>query len=51
MQMVAARIIGRKIDAMLKNSKSLHHRILTILNKRTQMALWEAMAEGMTDRL
>ena len=49
MGLVAARIIGRKIKTMLKNSVQLHERILSILDRRTKGDIWQAMAAGMRD--
>jgi predicted nucleotidyltransferase len=49
MHLVAARIIGRKINFLLQNSKDLHKRILSILNKRASGELWQAMTDGIHD--
>lgn len=49
MQLVAARIIGRKIRGILDQSGDLQKRILSILHKRTIGELWLAMADGMRD--
>lgn len=47
-QLVCARLIGRKMKAMLEGSPELEKRIVTILSKR-ETARWQAMLEGMTD--
>ncbi|WP_127133031.1 hypothetical protein [Pseudoflavitalea rhizosphaerae] len=49
MELVAARVIGRKIKTILKTSEQLHERVLSILEKRTKGVIWQAMAAGMRD--
>jgi len=47
-QLVCARLIGRKIKTMLEDSPELMQRIIAILSKR-ETARWQAMLEGMQD--
>ena len=48
LQLVAARIIGRKISALLINSVELHHRVTRIACSRAEQT-WQALAEGLVD--
>lgn len=48
-QLVCARLIGRKMKRMLEGSPKLAQRIIAILSKR-ETARWQAMLEGMQDR-
>jgi predicted nucleotidyltransferase len=47
-QLVCARLIGRKISIMLEGSHELSQRIIAILSKR-ETARWQAMLNGMQD--
>lgn len=47
-QLVCARLIGRKMKIMLEGSPELKQRIITILSKR-ETARWMAMLNGMND--
>lgn len=47
-QLVCARLIGRKMKIMLANSAALAQRIILILSKR-ETARWLAMLDGMND--
>ena len=47
-QLVCARLIGRKIKAILKDSPELEQRVIAILAKR-ETARWQAMLEGLQD--
>jgi len=47
-QLVCARLIGRKMKMMLEDSPELAQRIIAILSKR-ETARWQAMLEGMQD--
>ena len=47
-QLVCARLIGRKMKTILENSPELAQRIIGILYKR-ETARWQAMLEGMQD--
>lgn len=49
-QLVCARLIGRKMSTMLKGSPELSQRVITILSKR-ETAKWKGMLEGMQDGL
>lgn len=46
--LVCARLIGRKMKAMLEGSPELAQRIISILSKR-ETARWQAMLDGMQD--
>jgi len=47
-QLVCARLIGRKMRSMLEGSPELLERVLTILSQR-ETGRWQAMLEGMKD--
>lgn len=47
-QLVCARLIGRKMKVMLQGSPELEQRVVAILSKR-ETARWQAMLEGMLD--
>lgn len=49
LELVAARVIGRKINTLLESSADLRMRVLSILNKKTTGEKWQAIAEGMQD--
>jgi len=49
-QLVCARLIGRKIKIMLSDSPELTKRVTTILYKR-ETARWQAMLHGMKDEI
>ena len=49
MSLVSARIIGRKINNLLKGSAELRKRILHILENKSTTDYWVAMAGGMKD--
>ncbi|PTQ95499.1 putative nucleotidyltransferase [Mucilaginibacter yixingensis] len=48
LQLVCARVIGRKLNQLLETSAELRVRIQQILSRRPT-ALWEAMYDGMND--
>ena len=47
-QLVCARLIGRKMKTMLENSPELAQRLIAILSKR-ETARWQSMFDGMHD--
>lgn len=49
LQLVSARVIGRKISVILKDSVKLKERIVNILDRKTTGVHWSALSEGIRD--
>lgn len=46
MNLISARVVGRKIGHMLRNSEKLRERLLSILNRKTTGVHWPEIAIG-----